>query len=100
MKKGSQRVLYCACGRSNILAHGLCPTCYTLKRRDMAYFGGLREEVLKRDGYTCQGCGAPGRRQALNYSASPSAGRVSAFSHDLPLPEMPCQGGAHPNGAF
>jgi hypothetical protein len=38
--------------------------------------------------------------QALNYSASPSAGRVSAFSHDLPLPEMPCQGGAHPNGAF
>ena len=38
--------------------------------------------------------------QALNYSASPPAGRVSAFSHDLPLPEMPCQGGAHPNGAF
>jgi 5-methylcytosine-specific restriction endonuclease McrA len=63
VKKGSQRVLYCACGRSNILAHGLCPTCYTLKRRDMAYFGGLREEVLKRDGYTCQGCGAPGRRK-------------------------------------
>ncbi len=63
MKIGSQRVLYCACGRSNILAHGLCPTCYTLKRRDMSYFGGLREEVLKRDGYTCQGCGAPGRRK-------------------------------------
>jgi hypothetical protein len=51
----------CACGRGNILAHGLCPTCYTLKRRDAAYFGGLREEVLKRDGYTCRGCGAPGR---------------------------------------
>jgi hypothetical protein len=63
VKKGSQRALYCACGRDNILAHGLCPTCYTLKRRDAAYFGGLREAVLKRDDYTCQGCGAPGRRK-------------------------------------
>jgi hypothetical protein len=61
VKKGDQRALYCACGRDNILAHGLCPGCYTLKRRDAAYFGGLREEVLKRDGYTCRGCGAPGR---------------------------------------
>jgi len=55
VKKGSERALYCACGRDNILAHGLCPTGYTLKRRDAAYFGGLREEVLKRDGYTCRG---------------------------------------------
>jgi hypothetical protein len=29
--------------------------------------------------------------QAINYSASPSAGRVSTFSHDLLVPEMPCQ---------
>jgi hypothetical protein len=98
--KGSQRALFCACGRDNILAHGLCPTCYTLKRRDASYFGGLREEVLKRDGYSCRGCGAPGPIQALDYSASPSTRRVSTFSHDLLVPEMPCQGGAHPNGAF
>jgi len=26
-------------------------TCYTLKRQDEEYFGGLREQVLKRDGY-------------------------------------------------
>ena len=38
--------------------------------------------------------------QAVNYSASPSAGRVSTFSHDLLVPEMPCQGGAHSDGAF
>src|ERR1700688_3221368 len=38
--------------------------------------------------------------QAINYSASPSAGRVSTFSHDLFVPEMPCQGGAHSDGAF
>jgi hypothetical protein len=48
--KGSQRALYCACGRDSILAHGLCPTRYTLKRRDASYFGGLREEVLKETG--------------------------------------------------
>jgi hypothetical protein len=37
---------------------GLCATCYSLKRQDEEYFGGLREEVLKRDHYTCRGCGA------------------------------------------
>jgi hypothetical protein len=56
-----QIAMHCPCGRPDILAHGLCPTCYTLKRQDAAYFGGLREEVLKRDNYTCRGCGAPGR---------------------------------------
>jgi signal transduction histidine kinase len=34
-----------------ILALGLCATCYTLKRQDAEYFGGLREQVLERDGY-------------------------------------------------
>ena len=32
-----------------------------MKRQDEAYFGGLREAVLKRDGYRCRGCGASGR---------------------------------------
>jgi hypothetical protein len=31
--------------------------------------------------------------QAINYSASPSAWRVSTFSHDLLVPDMPCRGG-------
>jgi signal transduction histidine kinase len=34
-----------------ILALGLCATCYTLKRQDAEYFGGLQEQVLERDGY-------------------------------------------------
>jgi len=67
--KGSRRALYCACRRDSILAHGLCPTRYTLKRRDASYFGGLREEVLKRDGYSCRGCGAPGRDAMPRWSA-------------------------------
>src|ERR1700688_479734 len=40
-----------------------CATCYTLKRQDDEYFGGLREQVLERDGYCCRVCGASGRRK-------------------------------------
>jgi 5-methylcytosine-specific restriction endonuclease McrA len=44
-----------------VLALGLCSTCYTLKRQDEEYFGGLREAVLERDGYRCRVCDASGR---------------------------------------
>jgi hypothetical protein len=56
MTRSLQRSLHCPCGRMKILAHGLCGTCYTLKRQDKAYFGGLREAVLERDGYRCRVC--------------------------------------------
>ena len=39
----------------------MCATCYTLKWQDEEYFGGLREQVLKRDEYCCRACGASGR---------------------------------------
>jgi hypothetical protein len=55
--------MHCRCGNPKILARGLCSTCYTLKRQDAEYFGGLREQVLQRDGYRCRGCGASGRRK-------------------------------------
>src|SRR5258707_12498513 len=64
MGKGTaQHALCCPCGRPEVLALGLCPTCYTLKRQDEEYFGGLREAVLERDGHRCRGCGAPGREK-------------------------------------
>ena len=59
MKKVVQRSMYCRCGNEKVLAHGLCSTCYTLKRQDAEYFGGLREQVLERDGHACRVCGDP-----------------------------------------
>ncbi len=44
-----------------MLAHGLCASCYTLKRQDEEYFGGLREKILERDGYARRVGGASGR---------------------------------------
>jgi hypothetical protein len=61
VKKGTQRVIHCPCGREKILAQGLCATCYTLKRQDEEHFGGLREAVLERDGHRCRVCDASGR---------------------------------------
>jgi len=52
--QGQARLLYCG-------TRGLCAVCYTLRRQDEAYFGGLREAVLARDGYACRICGASGR---------------------------------------
>ena len=63
MTRLAQRVMHCPCGNAKVLALGLCSTCYTLKRQDEEYFGGLREAVLERDGYRCRVCGAPGRRK-------------------------------------
>ena len=59
MKKGGQTAICCPRGKEKILALGLCATCYTLKRQDAEYFGGLREQVLERDGHACRVCGDP-----------------------------------------
>ena len=61
MKEGTQSSMLCPCGSAKILALGLCATCYTLKRQDEEYFGGLREQVLERDDHRCRVCGASGR---------------------------------------
>ena len=42
------------CGRENPVANGLLASCYTLKRQDAKYFGGLREAVLERHAYCCR----------------------------------------------
>ena len=61
MRGPTQKALSCRCGRERMLANGMCAVCYALKRQDAAYFGGLRELVLTRDGYACRVCGSSGR---------------------------------------
>ena len=78
MSKPRQIALYCACGRADIIAHGSCGTCYTLKRQDAKYYGGLRERVLDRDGRTCRACGAParGKRAITVHHRKPGMSRL------------------------
>jgi 5-methylcytosine-specific restriction endonuclease McrA len=56
----NQTALCCPCGKTPIVAKGCCATCYTLKRRDDAEHGGLRDAVLTRDERRCRVCGLPG----------------------------------------
>ena len=56
----ARRAMHCRCCRQAVLAHGMCATCYILRRQDEEYFGGLREMVLERDGYRCRVCDRPG----------------------------------------
>jgi hypothetical protein len=58
VRRPNQIFMHCPCGKSQILAKGLCSTCYSLKRQDVEYFDGHREEVLRRDDYRCRvpGC--------------------------------------------
>ena len=49
MRKPRQIVMHCPCGNAKVLARGVYATFYTRKRQDEEYFGGHREQVLKRD---------------------------------------------------
>jgi NMD protein affecting ribosome stability and mRNA decay len=53
-----QRALFCACGREAPWVAGLCRACYRAEAHSRQRFAGLRDEILRRDGYACRGCGA------------------------------------------
>ena len=81
MKKPAQTAMHCPCGNAKIIAHGLCWTCYSLKRQDQAHFGGLREKVLERDGYRCRVCAELPEVDRLCVGQPPSVHhRVPGFS--------------------
>ena len=100
MRANRQRVMHCPCGNAKVLALGLCATCYTLKRQDEEYFGGLREAVLERDGYRCRVCDASGRdkRSIIVHHRRPGK---SVLNLMLSLvPGLPCQGSSNQGGPF
>ena len=51
-----QRVLFCHCGQFTLYAAGKCLRCYSRDKRNERHYAGLREVVLKRDGYRCRTC--------------------------------------------
>ena len=77
-RKAVQLAMHCRCGRESVIALGMCPTCYTLRRQDEEYFGGLREAVLERDGYRCRVCDAPGtgKRSIIVHHRVPGQSRM------------------------
>ena len=56
-----QAWLFCPCGQDAPATAGLCRRCYWSASNSRARFGGLREEILERDGRACRGCGAGNR---------------------------------------
>jgi 5-methylcytosine-specific restriction endonuclease McrA len=55
-----QRFLHClVCGSEELCSAGLCRSCYDAAYHSESYFGGLKEDVLERDGHGCRVCGDP-----------------------------------------
>src|SRR5271169_6124335 len=71
-----QRGMFCPCGRSEILALGLCSSCYSMKRQDEENYGGLREAVLDRDGRRCRACPNIERRKLCVHHRVPGVSRL------------------------
>jgi hypothetical protein len=90
VKSGRQRTVHCVCGNVEVLAPGLCATCYTLKRQDEEFFGGLRGAVLERDGYRCRVYDASGRDKRsitsdARYCSTSSEKSLSFLDTNAPL---------------
>lgn len=49
----------CPCGRSiELPGLGCCRPCYHRRYHSLRFFGGFRDEILRRDRFHCRGCGA------------------------------------------
>jgi len=53
-----QLALFCPCGALPPLTAGLCNSCYWNWRHSLRFFGGVRDDVLERDGRRCRACGS------------------------------------------
>ena len=62
-----QLSLCCPCGSTDKWKAGLCRSCYYRISHSRRFFGGHRDEVLKRDGGRCQLCGASPKRPHVHH---------------------------------
>src|SRR6185437_5379327 len=58
------------------LALGLCSSCYSMKRQDEEYYGGLREVVLDRDERRCRACPNLERRKLCVHHRVPGVSKL------------------------
>jgi hypothetical protein len=57
-----QLALLCQCGKAvELKRFGCCRSCYDRRQHSLRFFGGLRERVVRRDGFRCRACGANSR---------------------------------------
>jgi hypothetical protein len=63
VEETGQLSFLCACGGKTVehKTLGCCRSCYDRQYRSRRLFGGLRDRVLRRDGYRCRGCGSRSR---------------------------------------
>jgi hypothetical protein len=63
MEESGQLSFLCSRGAKAIELKtlGCCRSCYDRQYRSLRLFGGLRDRVLKRDGFRCRSCGARSR---------------------------------------
>jgi hypothetical protein len=95
IKTGVQRALHCRCGREKILALGLCATCYTLKRQDDEYFGGLREPSSGAGPSLLPSLRSVRTAQALYCCPSPRAWKIVIALDDFSLSRLSRQSEPH-----
>ena len=75
-RAAGQLALLCGCGKAVELKRlGCCRSCYDRRQHSLRFFSGLRERVIRRDGFRCRACGA-GLRLLVHHRARDSDERT------------------------
>jgi len=73
-RAAGQLALLCGCGKAVELKRlGCCRSCYDRRQHSLRFFAGLRERVIRRDGFRCRACGA-GIRLLVHHRATDNEG--------------------------
>jgi hypothetical protein len=100
MEKGSaQHALCCPCGRPEIFALGLCPSCYTMKRPGRSILRRPTRSGPRARRLPLSRVRGVGSRETQDHRASSRPWRLPVGTDDLTVSRVPCQGRAHEDGA-